>query len=316
MRIVVLDGKTLGEGVVFDTLDAVGELTSYPLTAPDEIGERIKNADVVIVNKIRLNESNLQGANHLKLICVAATGYDNIDTAYCRDHGIAVCNVVGYSTDSVAQLTIGLALNLLMHLPYFNGFVKDGSYSRSGVANCLSPVFHEMSGKTWGVIGAGNIGMKVAQIADAFGCRVLLHCRHPKESKYPILPLDEVCAASDILSIHTPLNDDSYHLINTDTIDKMKDGVLLVNLARGAVTDENAVAQAVLSGKIGGFATDVYSVEPFGEDHPMYALREHPHVCMTPHMAWGAVEARQRCINEMAENISAYINGDVRNRVV
>ena len=129
MRIVVLDVKTLGEGVVLDALEAVGNLTSYPLTAPDEIADRIKNADVVIVNKIRLNESNLHGAKHLKLICVAATGYDNIDTAYCRDHGIAVCNVVGYSTDSVAQLTIGLALNLLMHLPYFNGFVRSEEHT-------------------------------------------------------------------------------------------------------------------------------------------------------------------------------------------
>ena len=316
MRIVILDAKTLGEGVVFDDIEAVGDVTSYPLTAPDEIAVRIANADVVIVNKIRLNESNLREAKNLKLICVAATGYDNIDTTYCRARGIAVCNVVGYSTDSVAQLTIGLALNLLMHLPDFTGFVKDGSYSRSGVANCLSPVFHELSGKTWGVIGAGNIGMKVAQIADALGCRVLLHCRHPKESKYPILSLDEICAASDILSVHTPLNEDSYHMINADAIAKMKDGVLLVNLARGAVTDENAVAQAVLSGKIGGFATDVYSVEPFGEEHPMYSLRKHPHVCMTPHMAWGAVEARQRCIHEMAGNISAFVQGDIRNRVV
>ena len=316
MRIVILDGKTLGEGVVFDSIASVGDLSLHSLTAPEDIPHRIADADVVIVNKIKLNESNLSDARSLKLICVAATGYDNIDIDYCRDHGIAVCNVVGYSTDSVAQLTVSLALNLMMHMPYFTGFVKDGSYSASGVANCLSPVFHELAGKTWGIIGAGNIGMKVAKIADAFGCRVLLHCRHQKETDYPILPLQQVCAESDILSVHTPLNEESYHLINADRIAAMKDGVILVNVARGAVTDETAVANAVLSGKIGGFATDVYSVEPFGQDHPMYALREHPCVCMTPHMAWGAVEARQRCINEMAENIRAFAQGNKRNRVV
>lgn len=316
MHIVILDAKTLGDGVNFDSLSSVGELTVYSLSSPQEIPGRIKNADVVIVNKIRLNKSNLSAAHALKLICVAATGYDNIDTAYCHENGIGVCNVVGYSTDSVAQLTVSLALNLLMHMPYFTGFVKDGSYSASGVPNCLSPIFRELAGKTWGVIGAGNIGMKVARIADAFGCKVLLHCRHPKKADYPILDLDELCAQSDILSIHTPLNEDSFHLINESKIAMMKDGVLIVNVARGAVTDEAAIAKGILSGKIGGFATDVYSEEPFTKNHPFYSLREHPNVCMTPHMAWGAVEARQRCINEMAENIRAFACGDSRNRIV
>lgn len=316
MRIVILDAKTLGDGVNFDTISSTGELTLHSLTAPDQIAERIADTEVVIVNKIRLNESNLQSAKHLKLICVAATGYDNIDTDYCRKRGIAVCNVVGYSTDSVAQLTISLALTLLMHMPYFTGFVRDGSYTASGVPNCLSPIFHELAGKTWGVIGAGNIGMKVAQIADAFGCRVLLHCRHNKEAGYPIVPLKQLCKESDIISIHTPLNNDSFHMINSELIQSMKDGVILVNVARGAVTDENAIVQNVLSGKIGGFGTDVYSVEPFGADHPMYSLREHPNVCMTPHLAWGALEARQRCIDEMAKNIRSFIECGSQNRIV
>lgn len=316
MRIVILDAKTLGDGVNFDTISSTGELTLHSLTTPDQIAERIADAEVVIVNKIRLNESNLQSAKHLKLICVAATGYDNIDTDYCRKRGIAVCNVVGYSTDSVAQLTISLALTLLMHMPYFTGFVRDGSYTASGVPNCLSPIFHELAGKTWGVIGAGNIGMKVAQIADAFGCRVLLHCRHNKEAGYPIVPLKQLCKESDIISIHTPLNNDSFHMFNSELIQSMKDGVILVNVARGAVTDENAIVQNVLSGKIGGFGTDVYSVEPFGADHPMYSLREHPNVCMTPHLAWGALEARQRCIDEMAKNIRSFIECGSQNRIV
>lgn len=316
MRIVILDAKTLGDGVNFDAISSTGELTLHSLTAPDQIAERIADAEVVIVNKIRLNESNLQSAKHLKLICVAATGYDNIDTDYCRKRGIAVCNVVGYSTDSVAQLTISLALTLLMHMPYFTGFVRDGSYTASGVPNCLSPIFHELAGKTWGVIGAGNIGMKVAQIADAFGCRVLLHCRHNKEAGYPIVPLKQLCKESDVISIHTPLNNDSFHMINSELIQSMKDGVILVNVARGAVTDENAIVQNVLSGKIGGFGTDVYSVEPFGADHPMYSLREHPNVCMTPHLAWGALEARQRCIDEMAKNIRSFIECGSQNRIV
>lgn len=269
---------------------------------------------MVIVNKIRLNEENLAGAAGLKLICVAATGYDNIDVAYCRRRGIAVCNVLGYSTDSVAQLTVAMVLELMLHLPTMSGYVRSGAYTASGVANRLTPAFHELAGKTWGIVGAGNIGKKVAHIAEAFGCRVMV-CRRRPDPDYPTVDIDTLCREADIISVHTPLTDETQGLISRARIAAMKPGVILVNVARGAVADEAALADAVRAGQIGGLGVDVYSAEPLPADHPLYAVRTLPNVCLTPHMAWGAVEARQRCIGEMAENISACFAGRVRCRV-
>lgn len=314
IRAVILDGATLGEEITFAPLEQAAELTVYSLTAPDEIAPRILEADAVIVNKIRLNETNLAGASRLKLICVAATGYDNIDVAYCRSRGIAVCNVLGYSTDSVAQLTVAMVLDLMLHMPAMCDFVRSGAYTASGVANRLSPAFHELAGKSWGVVGAGNIGKKVARIADAFGCRVTV-CRRRSDPDYPTADIDTICRDSDIISVHTPLTDETRGLISRDRIAMMKPGVIFVNVARGAVADEAALANAVRSGHIGGLGIDVYSAEPMPESHPLYAVRDLPNVCFTPHMAWGAVEARQRCINEMAENIRAFFAGEIRCRV-
>ena len=312
---VILDAKTLGDDLCFDAIASQCEITLYPTTEPSDVEERIRQAEVVIINKIRLNAENLKNAENLRLICVAATGYDNIDTEYCRRHGIAVCNVKGYSTHSVAQLTVSMVLSLMIHLPEFTSFVSSGAYSASGVANRLTPVFHELYGKTWGILGAGNIGGQVARVAEAFGCRVIV-CRRRTDPLYPTVDLDTLCRESDILSVHTPLNDETRGCIDRRRIALMKDGVILVNVARGAVTDEQAVADAVLSGKIGGFGCDVYTTEPFGEHHPFQALLDHPSVCLTPHMAWGAAQARQRCMDEIGENIRSFLQGEQRSRVV
>ncbi|MBQ8397231.1 MAG: D-2-hydroxyacid dehydrogenase [Clostridia bacterium] len=311
---VILDGATLGEDISFASLEERASLTVYPLTPPEEVAARIRNAQVVIVNKIRLNEANLAGADALKLICVAATGYDNIDVAYCRRRGIAVCNVLGYSTDSVAQLTVAMVLELILHLPEMSGYVRSGAYTASGVANRLTPAFHELAGRTWGIIGAGNIGKKVARIAETFGCRVLV-CRRRPDPDYPAVDIDTLCREADIISVHTPLTDETRGLISRERIAAMKPGVIVVNVARGAVADEAALADAVRTGQIGGLGVDVYSAEPLPADHPLYAVRELPNVCFTPHMAWGAVEARQRCIDEIAENIRAFFAGECRCRV-
>lgn len=314
IRAVLLDAATLGDDISLAPLEAQASLTVYPLTPPEAVAPRIRDAHVVIVNKIRLNEENLAGAAGLKLICVAATGYDNIDVAYCRRRGIAVCNVLGYSTDSVAQLTVAMVLELMLHLPTMSGYVRSGAYTASGVANRLTPAFHELAGKTWGIVGAGNIGKKVAHIAEAFGCRVMV-CRRRPDPDYPTVDIDTLCREADIISVHTPLTDETQGLISRARIAAMKPGVILVNVARGAVADEAALADAVRAGQIGGLGVDVYSAEPLPADHPLYAVRTLPNVCLTPHMAWGAVEARQRCIGEMAENISACFAGRVRCRV-
>lgn len=313
IRAVILDGATLGDDISFASIEAACDLTVYALTAPHEVAARIKDADVVIVNKIKLNETNLADSA-VKLICVAATGYDNIDIPYCRAHGIAVSNVIGYSTNSVAQLTVAMVLELIFRLPTFTDFVNSGAYSASGVANRLYPPFNELAGKTWGVVGAGNIGKKVARIAEAFGCRVIV-CRRTPDPDYPTVDIDTLCREADIVSVHTPLTDETRRLISRERIASMKQGAIFVNVARGAVADEAALADAVRAGHLGGIGIDVYTEEPFPETHPLYAVRTLPNVCLTPHMAWGAVEARQRCMDEISENIRAYLAGERRFRV-
>ncbi len=315
MKTVILDKDTLGEDIDLSPIMDLGETEIHGNTKPDEVADRVSTCDVVIINKIKLGEHNLKNAKNLKLICVAATGYDNIDIDFCKTHNIAVCNVPGYSTDSVAQISVTLALALASHLNEYKEFVNSGKYTESGVANRLVPVYHDLAGKTWGIVGGGNIGMKVAEIASAFGCNVQV-CRRKQEGKYPVVDIDTLCKTSDIISIHTPLSDSTRNLINKERIDLMKQGVIIVNTARGAVTDERAIAEAVKSNKISGFGTDVYSVEPFGPNHPFNELRNLPNVIMTPHMAWGSYESRARCVRMMAENIEKFFAAETHNRIV
>ena len=314
MKIVILDSGTLGADIDLEPIKALGEVTEHKATPPELVAERLADAAVAVLNKVRLNAENLANAKNLKLICVAATGYDNIDIEFCRANGIAVCNVPGYSTDNVAQLSVAMALSLVTHLDEFRSFVHSGEYSRSESANRLEPVYHEIAGMTWGVVGGGGIGSKVAEIAQALGCRVLL-CRRQPETRYEAADIDRICRECDIISLHVPLNDGTRGMISRERIESMKDGVVLVNTARGAVCDEAAVADAVLSGKIGALGCDVYSKEPFGEDHPFSALLDRPNVCLTPHMAWGSYEARNRCVRRMAENITEFFAGNTHNRI-
>ena len=313
MNIAVLDAATLGSDLSLAPLDAVGTVTVYQNTAPSEIASRIADADAVVINKIRLNESNLSGSS-VRLICVAATGYDNIDTAWCRDHGITVSNVIGYSTASVAQITVSMALYLTGHLPEYTRSVRSGFYSRSGIANQLTPVYHELAGKTWGIAGYGNIGRRVADAARALGCRVIAFRRNPSDDA-EYVDLDTLCRESDILSVHLPLCSETRGLFSAEKVALMKPDALFINVARGAVADEKALAEALKAGRIGGLGIDVYSTEPFPESHPFFEIRESDRVCFTPHMAWGSVEARCRCLDEIVLNIRSYINGTPRNCV-
>lgn len=314
MKVVILDAATLGEALDFSVLNRFGEVIQYDSTPAEQVAERLQDADIAILNKIKIREDTLRRAKHLKLVCVFATGYDNIDLAACRTHGVAVCNVKGYSTHSVAQLTVLMALTLIEKIGAYTDFVKDGSYTKSGVANRLIPINHELYGKTWGIVGAGAIGTQVAKVAKAFGCTVLAYKRTPTD-EFDCVSLEELLRRSDIVSLHTPLNDDTRGLIGARELARMKADAILINVARGAVTDESAVADAVLDGKIGGFGTDVYSVEPFPATHPMARLLHCDNVMLTPHMAWGALEARVRCLDEIVMNIDAYLRGEKRNRV-
>ncbi len=315
MKIAVLDIATMGEDLQFDAVRRLGEVVIYDITRQEDVVERISDAEVLILNKVKLNRDNLPFAKKLKLICITATGFDNVDLEYCKEHGIAVCNVAGYSTDSVVQLTVAMAFSLATNLLAFDGFVKSGAYTKSGIFNCLKPVFREISTLTWGVVGLGNIGMKVADIAGTMGCRVLAYKRTPVD-RYPCVDLDTLCRESDIISVHVPLNDETRHLINEEKLAMMKNGAILINVARGAVFDEAAVCRAVKEKKLGGLGVDVYSTEPMQADSPYQEILDCENVIFTPHMAWGSIDARQRCIDEVAMNIESFISGGTRSRLV
>lgn len=314
MKITVLDSATLGADLDLSPISELGELTCYANTTAEETSDHCKDSDVLIINKVKINENTLPDTGSIKLICLFATGYDNVDLDYCRKKGIGVCNVVGYSTDSVAQVTVASVLYLANNLRAFTRHVRSGDYTTAGVANYLVPAYNELSGKTWGIVGCGNIGTAVGNVAKALGCRVIANKRTPGGS-FENADIDTLCKESDIITIHTPLSDDTRGLISRERIALMKKNVILVNAARGAVTDEAAIAEAVAKGNIGAFGTDVYSVEPFGAEHPFAAIMHMDNVCLTPHMAWAAVEARERCRDEIIKNIASFIKGEKRNRV-
>ncbi len=308
MKIVMLDVSTLGDDITLEMFDKTGEVIKYPSTAPEDIPSRIADAEVIVANKARLGRENLVFAKNLKLICVTATGFDNIDTAYCCERNIAVCNVKSYSTQSVMQATVAMAMSLLMHLNEFDSYSKSGEYTRSGVQNHLKPVFYELTSLKWGVVGYGDIGKSVARVAEALGAQVMIYNRSTGD-------IDEICREADIISLHLPLNDGTRELINRERIAKMKKNAIVINVARGGVTDEAALAEAVENGIIGGIGIDVYSREPFPAEHPYNRLKDYPNVLLTPHMAWGAQQSRLRCMEEVNKNIIAFYEGKERNRI-
>lgn len=314
MKIAILDKATLGEDIDLSCIRVLGETYEYPSTKAEEMTAHIKDADAIIVNKIKCNAETLDASENLKLICVAATGYDNVDLEYCKSRGIGLCNVPGYSTDSVAQVSVALAMNLATHIPEYEDFVVSGKYTKTGLANRLVPVFHEMSAMKWGVVGGGGIGTKVAEIAKAIGCDVVV-CRRKQEGEFPLADIDTVCRECDIISLHVPLSESTRGMISRERIGTMKQGTIVVNTARGAVCDEEALADAVKERRI-LLGCDVYSVEPFGEEHPFYEIMNLENVCLTPHMAWGAYESRMRCVRIISENIKGFFDGKEQNRIV
>jgi glycerate dehydrogenase len=314
MKIVFLDAATIGNDLTYGIFEEIGEVVVYSTTNEEEFSAHAGDADVLVINKVKLNETNLHKAPGVKLICLAATGFDNVDLDYCRKAGIGVCNVVGYSTQSVAQLTLSMALSLYTNLSQFTDFVRSGEYTKCGLANRLTPVYHEIAGKTWGIVGYGNIGMQVAHVAEALGCRILVYKRTPVEG-VECVDFDTVCQKSDILSLHVPLNESTRNLLDKEHVAMLKKNAVVINVARGAVTDEAALADAVLNGSIGGLGVDVYSKEPFDTDHPFNKIKHLPNVLLTPHMAWGGYETRVRLLEEIKENIISFYAGKSRCRV-
>ena len=305
MKIVFLDAATVGD-TSLAPIARLGELVCYDRSTPAEARERVGDCDVLIVNKVRVDSDLLDAAPALKLVCEAATGVNNIDVETCEKRGIPVRNVAGYSTDSVVQETFMHLLSLLGKAPYFDGAVKSGAYSRSGLFTDVSHPFIEITGKTLGIIGMGTIGQKVASVAAAFGMRVIYfstsgtgHCKD-----YPCVNLDTLLAESDVVSIHAPLNARTQGLLKMAELRKMKPSAFLINMGRGGIVDEADLAAAVDEGVIAGAALDVFTVEPLPSDHPFLQVKHPERFRFTPHTAWASVEARERLVAIIADNIA------------
>lgn len=315
-KIVILDGKTLGE-IDFTKLREFGELAYYDTTRSEEVVERIKDANIILTNKVVLNENNLKEVKNLELICETATGFNNIDIVYAKKNDIAVTNVAGYSTNTVAQHTFATVLSLYDKLSYYDNYVKSGDYAKSGLFTNVSKPFYELEGKTWGIIGFGAIGKRVAKIAEAFGVNVIYYSTSGKNSnsEYNRVSFDELLDKSDIVSVHAPLNKDTQGLINYDAIKKMKNSAILVNMGRGPIVVEADLAKAMDEELIAGAALDVFEVEPIKEDNPLISMKNKENLVLTPHIAWASVEARERLFEEVIKNIRAFYNDEIRGRV-
>lgn len=304
MKIVFLDAATMGD-VSFEPFERLGEFVSYPTSTPEQVRERVADADVVMINKVLVNKELIDAAPALKLVCVAATGVNNIDVDYAASKGIPVRNVAGYSTDSVAQSTFMHILSLAGGAPYFDESVKSGSYSRSGMFTDPNWNWTELAGKTIGIIGMGNIGRKVAAIAQAFGMEVCYYSTsgtaHCKD--YPCLTLEELLKVSDIVSVHAPLNERTLNLLGTREFAMMKPTAYVVNAGRGAIIVEKDLADAVDNGVIAGAGIDVFVQEPIPEDHPYLKMKHPERMRLAPHVAWASVEARKRLVAMMADNV-------------
>ena len=304
MKIAFLDAATMGD-VSFEPFERLGDFTRYESSTPEEARERVKDLDVLLINKVLVDKQLIDSAPNLKLICIAATGVNNIDVEYAASKGIPVRNAVGYSTDSVVQTTFMHILSLVGGAPYFDESVKSGSYSRSGMFTDPNWNWWELAGKTIGIIGMGNIGSKVAKIAEAFGMNVCYfstsgtgHCKD-----YPCLSLEELLKVSDVVSIHAPLNERTLNLIGKEQLAMMKPSAYIVNVGRGATIVEADLAESLDNGVIAGAGIDVFVQEPIPEDHPYLRMKHPERLRLTPHIAWASIEARRRLIDIMAENI-------------
>lgn len=317
MKLVFLEKNSLGDDIDLSGLERFGELVIYPSSTLQETRERVKDADVVFSNKILMNEETLAEASRLKYIGITATGTNNVDFEYTRERGITVTNVAGYSTDSVAQHTFALTLYLLEKLRYFDDYVKSGDYARSSLFCDFGQKFRELSGKTWGIIGLGAIGRKVAQIAAAFGCRVIYYSASGKNNNpdYERVDLDTLLRSSDVVSVHAPLTVQTEGMMNYEAFEKMKRSALFINVGRGPIVNETDLVRALNEGLIAGAGLDVLTKEPMTADSPLLTIQDSNKLLVTPHIAWASVEARKRLVQELILNLEAWQQGEERNVV-
>lgn len=319
MKICVLDAQTVGRDIDLTLLNECGELILYDLTSPEEVAERIKEVEVIITNKVVLNEDNLKDASHLKMIGLLATGYNNIDIDYAKKRGIAVANVAGYSTESVAQHTFAMLFYLMEHLNQYDNYVKSKAYAESEIFTYIAWPFQELRGKRLGIIGLGEIGKAVARIATAFGMEIVYYSTSGKNNSgigYLRLELDKLLRTSDVVSIHAPYNEKTHHLLTYQELKKMKPSAYLINVGRGGIVVEEDLAKALNEGLLQGAGLDVLEKEPITKDNPLFNVEDKNKILITPHIAWASVEARRTLIQEVIANIHAYERKEMRNRIV
>ncbi len=309
MKIVFLDASTLGDNVSLDPIRKQGELLCYPNTKRDEAVERLQGADIAIVNKTKITKELIDACPQLKLVCVAATGMNNVDLEYAAQKGIPVKNVADYSTDSVAQVTFSLVLGLLNKVCAFDDYVKSGRYSKGDIFSYMGVEHTELAGKRYGIIGMGNIGKKVAAIATAFGCEVVYYSTSGKNdsaAQYKRLSLDELLKTSDIVSVHAPLNEQTNGLLAMTQLKQMKPTAILVNVGRGGIVNEQDLVTALEQNTIAGCGLDVFTKEPLPADHPLLTTAAKNKLLLLPHIGWASVEARVRLVERIAKNIEAF----------
>ena len=304
-HIVFLDAATLDDLPVFEKFGELGEFTAYPRTSPEQVVERAKDARVVITNKVRLTAEQIGALPELKLICVAATGTNNIDREAAERCSIPVRNVAGYSTDSVAQLTLTALNTVAMDLLHLNQEVYNGNYSRALDFTLWRHPFYELSNKRYGIIGMGTIGRRVAEIATAYGAEVVYFSArgHDHDVPYPRLELEDFLRTSDVVSIHCALTDATRGLLGAGELEQMKPTAYLVNVARGGIVDERALVDALDAGHLAGAAVDVFTEEPLPDDHPYLSVQNREKLLLTPHVGWASVEARTRLVEGILRNI-------------
>lgn len=309
MKLVFLDTKTIGEDIDLSAYDALGEVVKYGFSTLEEIPERVKDADVLIVNKIAINEQTIGNAKNLKLVCVTATGTNNLDKEYLKKRGIAWRNVAGYSTESVTQHTFALLFYLLEKIRYYNDYVKDEKYINDTVFTHFAEHFNEVNGKTWGIIGLGTIGRRVADIAKAFGARVIYYSASgsPAQEGYEQVDFETLLTTSDIVSVHAPLNEYTKDLMDREAFAKMKKTAIFLNLGRGPIVVEQDLYEALETGEIAAAGLDVLCEEPMSETNTLAKIKDSKKLIITPHIAWASVEARNRLMQIIVEQIREFL---------
>lgn len=312
MKIVFLDAASIGADIDLSGYDALGEVKKYDYSTPEQAAERITDADVIVINKIPINETTLKYAENLKLVCVTATGTDNLDKEYLAERNIAWRNVAGYSTESVAQHTFALLFYLYEKLRYYDEYVKTEKYIGDRSFTHFDNVFHEIFGKTWGIIGLGAIGRRVAELAKAFGCRVIYYSTSGKNTQadYERVDFDTLLKESDIVSVHAPLNENTRGLMDKEAFAKMKKTAVFLNVGRGPIVVEADLAEALKNGEIAAAGLDVLGKEPMTAENPLREIKDSGKLFITPHIAWASVEARTRLMDIILQQIKDYFGLD------